>query len=266
MGFFDKPPRPPSVADNLKSNAVQAACTKITQETTEWAPGSGSNNVTFKTVKATIGTPVICSTDVLVKLTTPYSKFLIVSVTAASISNSIYFHLEKVSKQYASGVNAITPDGNEAWLSLLTSGRVVALKFDKPINEFYLDFDFAAGTSYAFTLLCYNNDFDFRPDFTINNFLATINSKDVTIGININATNQITVTNVDTLVIAANSARSAVLITNLGTQIVFLGNAGLTALTGHGLFPGASVTIPVVSAVHGIVANSTAKVSYLEIQ
>ena len=81
-------------------------------------------------------------------------------------------------------------------------------------------------------------------------------------------TNQVSVANTETLIVAANPTRRAVIITNLGTTAVYLGNStGVT--TGNGdLLPGivgASVTIPTTAAIYGIAATGSQSVSFLEI-
>lgn len=83
----------------------------------------------------------------------------------------------------------------------------------------------------------------------------------------INATGQVSVATTATLIIAANGVRQAVLITNThATATVFLGvGLGVTTATGHALTAGSSITLPVGSPVYGIVAASTATVTYVEV-
>jgi hypothetical protein len=81
----------------------------------------------------------------------------------------------------------------------------------------------------------------------------------------LNATGQVSVANTATLIIAAGT-RQGVVITNPSTTVtVFIGGSGVTTGNGQELLPGNSVTLPVVSAVYGIVASSTQTVSYLEV-
>jgi hypothetical protein len=81
------------------------------------------------------------------------------------------------------------------------------------------------------------------------------------------AENQIDITTAATLIIAANTERDSVVIKNLSTstQTVFLGHTNtVTALTGHALDPGEPITYETSSALYGIVATGTARVSYSE--
>lgn len=81
----------------------------------------------------------------------------------------------------------------------------------------------------------------------------------------LNATGQVSVGNTATLIIAAGT-RQGVLITNPSSSVtVFLGGRGVTTGNGQELLPGNSITLPVVSAVYGIVASSTQTVSYVEV-
>ena len=82
----------------------------------------------------------------------------------------------------------------------------------------------------------------------------------------LNATGQVSITNAATQIIAANSARSGVLITNPSTTVtVYVGLSGVTTSTGAILSPGASLTLPVTSAIYGIVATGSQTVSYVEV-
>lgn len=81
----------------------------------------------------------------------------------------------------------------------------------------------------------------------------------------LNATGQVSVGSTATLIIAANT-RQGVLITNpSATVTVFIGGAGVTTGNGQELLPLQSITLPVVSAVYGIVATGTQTVSYVEV-
>ncbi len=82
-------------------------------------------------------------------------------------------------------------------------------------------------------------------------------------------TNQVTVQSTSaTLIVAKNTGRKAVVITNLGTVAVYIGpNASVTTSNGQ-LLPGvvgASLSIPSTSAVWGIAASSTQAVSFLDV-
>ncbi len=81
----------------------------------------------------------------------------------------------------------------------------------------------------------------------------------------INATGQVSVGSSATQIIAANT-RQAVLITNPSTTVtVYIGGSGVTTGNGQELLPGTSITLPVVSAVYGIVATGSQTVSYVEV-
>jgi hypothetical protein len=83
----------------------------------------------------------------------------------------------------------------------------------------------------------------------------------------LNATGQVSVGASATLIIALNANRAGVIITNPSTTVtVFLGAAGVTISTGQELLPGNSITIPVTSAIYGVVAASTQTVSFMEIE
>lgn len=81
------------------------------------------------------------------------------------------------------------------------------------------------------------------------------------------ATNQVSVTNAATAIVAARAGRRAVMIINHGTTAVYIGGASVT--TANGLFltgtAGAAVSIPTTAAVYGIVSTGTQTVSYIEV-
>lgn len=84
-------------------------------------------------------------------------------------------------------------------------------------------------------------------------------------GGSLNATGQVTVANSATQIIAAGT-RQGVLITNPSASVtVFIGGSGVTTGNGQELLPLQSVSLPVVSAVYGIVSSSTQVVSYVEV-
>lgn len=87
----------------------------------------------------------------------------------------------------------------------------------------------------------------------------------VTTGGVLNATGQVSVASTATLIIAAGN-RQGVLITNPSSTVtVYIGGSGVTTGNGQELLPGNSITLPVVSAVYGIVATGTQVVSYVEV-
>jgi hypothetical protein len=81
-------------------------------------------------------------------------------------------------------------------------------------------------------------------------------------------TNQISVGAVATLIVAQNTGRKTVVITNLGTTAVYLGaNSGVTSSTGQ-ILPGvvgASISIPQTGPVWGITAGGSQSVSFLDV-
>lgn len=88
-----------------------------------------------------------------------------------------------------------------------------------------------------------------------------------TIGANNFASSQHLVTNTASLIVAARPGRIAVTIQQLGSTFVYLGmTAGVTTSTGIPLLgtPGASITLPVTSAIYGIVPAGTQNVSVAE--
>jgi hypothetical protein len=82
------------------------------------------------------------------------------------------------------------------------------------------------------------------------------------------AVNQVSVLATATLIVAQNTGRHAVLITNLGAIAIYIGpDATVTTTTGQ-LLPGvvgASISIPSKSAVYGISSGSTQAVSFLDV-
>jgi len=83
----------------------------------------------------------------------------------------------------------------------------------------------------------------------------------------LNATNQISVANTATLIIAANASRQGVLITNPSSSVtVYVGTASVTTSNGAILGPSQSIFLPMTSAFYGIISSSTQTVSYLEAQ
>lgn len=86
------------------------------------------------------------------------------------------------------------------------------------------------------------------------------------IGLGLNGTGQVSVGASSTQIIAANTARAGVLITNPSSTVtVYLGVTGVTTSTGAILGPNQSITLPVTSAIYGVVASSTQTVSYVEL-
>lgn len=81
----------------------------------------------------------------------------------------------------------------------------------------------------------------------------------------LNSTGQVSVGATATQIIAAGT-RQGVLITNPSTTVtVFIGGSGVTTANGQELLPVNSITVPVTSAVYGIVATGSQTVSFLEV-
>jgi hypothetical protein len=82
----------------------------------------------------------------------------------------------------------------------------------------------------------------------------------------INGTAQVSIGTGATQIIAANATRAGVLVSNPSSTVsVYLGGSGVTTSTGQILSPGNSITLPVSSAIYGVVATSTQTVSYVEL-
>lgn len=79
-------------------------------------------------------------------------------------------------------------------------------------------------------------------------------------------TNQVSVGSTSTLIIAANANRKRLVLINMGTTNVFLGNIGVTIGTGQLLLGIAGYVIPLyfTGAVYGIVGTGTQTIAYIE--
>lgn len=81
----------------------------------------------------------------------------------------------------------------------------------------------------------------------------------------LNGTGQVSIGSSATLILASN-LRQGLLITNpSATVTVYIGGSGVTISNGQALLPGCSITLPVVSAVYGVIATGTQSVSYTEV-
>lgn len=82
------------------------------------------------------------------------------------------------------------------------------------------------------------------------------------------STGQVSVAATATLIVNKNRGRKSVLITNLGTVDIYLGDsASVTTATGQ-LLPGtkgASISIPATSTVYGISSGAAQSVSFLDV-
>lgn len=79
-------------------------------------------------------------------------------------------------------------------------------------------------------------------------------------------TNQVSIGSTSTLIIAANANRKRLVLINMGTTNVFIGNTGVTIGTGQLLLGIAGYVIPLyfTGAVYGIVGTGTQTIAYLE--
>jgi hypothetical protein len=86
--------------------------------------------------------------------------------------------------------------------------------------------------------------------------------------LNLNSTAQVSVgSSTPTQVIGLNTSRAAVIVTNTSSSVaVYLGNASVTASTGHYLGPGNPISIPVTCPLFAITASGSAVVTFMEIE
>lgn len=79
-------------------------------------------------------------------------------------------------------------------------------------------------------------------------------------------TGQVSIASTSTLILAANSNRKRLVLINMGTTNVFVGNIGVTIGTGQLLLGIAGYVIPLyfTGAVYGIVGTGTQTIAYLE--
>lgn len=217
-------------------------------------------------------------------------------LSSPSADSHIYIHLMPLSK--TASASPLTTTGSDAWIPLQGGTRnFPAIRFDRPIDKFYISGDGGASASAPdFMLLC-SDDLDLEIGFgtgasvanplpisgtvSVSNFPATqpvsgtvavsnfpATQETVEQGAANGAVGQITVAATTTVVVAARATRRAVIVTQMATGTdVFLA-IGTAATTGGDLLPGvkgASITIPTNAAVNGIVATGTANVSFAEI-
>jgi hypothetical protein len=82
----------------------------------------------------------------------------------------------------------------------------------------------------------------------------------------ITATGQVTLSGSPSVILDVNIPASGVVIKNAGTVNVYIGNADVTASTGHLIEPHEAITVPVQAAVYGVTAGAAGLVTYLQIQ
>ncbi len=82
------------------------------------------------------------------------------------------------------------------------------------------------------------------------------------------ATNQVSVAATATLIVGQNRERHSVLITNLGTTAIYIGNSSAVTTSNGQFLPGvvgASISIPTAGPIYGISSGSAQSVSYLDV-
>lgn len=78
------------------------------------------------------------------------------------------------------------------------------------------------------------------------------------------ATGQAAPTGTAGTLVAARDTRNRLVLTNFGTQDVFVGPATVTTSNGHKIPPGASLTLYTTALVQGITSSGTGAVHYIE--
>lgn len=78
------------------------------------------------------------------------------------------------------------------------------------------------------------------------------------------ATGQAAPTGTAGTLVAARDTRNRLVLTNFGTQDVFVGPATVTTSNGHKIPPGASLTLYTTALVQGITSSGTGSVHYVE--
>jgi hypothetical protein len=81
----------------------------------------------------------------------------------------------------------------------------------------------------------------------------------------LNGTGQVSLGTSATLIIAAGTRQGVVITNPSSTVTIYVGGSGVTTSNGQIVPPLQSVTLPVVSAVYGVVVSSTQTVSYAEV-
>jgi hypothetical protein len=82
------------------------------------------------------------------------------------------------------------------------------------------------------------------------------------------STNQVSVGSTATLIVAQNHGRLSVLITNLGTTAIYIGDSPSVTTSNGQLLPGvvgASISLPVTCAIYGISSGAAQSVSFCDI-
>lgn len=160
-----------SVQDNIRQAVTQVRKKNTQKDDCGWQ-GQGANDLYYVTRSIPIGPGTTSVADYVVNLPKAYKKFMLVSISPTSLNNSLYFHLNPIGNQYTD--TGITPSGRETWFSMKVPSAsgdttyVQALKFAKPVNQFYLDvgYEDGAGSSpTVLTIMCWDEDFDFSPLF-----------------------------------------------------------------------------------------------------
>lgn len=78
------------------------------------------------------------------------------------------------------------------------------------------------------------------------------------------ATGQAAPTGTAGTLVAARDTRNRLVLTNFGTQDVFIGPATVTTSNGHKIPPGASLTLFTTALIQGITSSGTGAIHYVE--
>jgi len=91
--------------------------------------------------------------DILVQFKRPHKFICLVSIASFFAASDIFMHFSPLGYPVANGSNTITPTGGEPWIPLAnlvnSSGRAEGrwIKFNVPVQQFYIDADHKAGQS-----------------------------------------------------------------------------------------------------------------------
>lgn len=86
------------------------------------------------------------------------------------------------------------------------------------------------------------------------------------IGVGLHSYGQVAILTSATQIIAANTSRAALLVTNAGGATIYLGDASVTTSTGFPLASGSTIGVPQTSALYGVAAATGNTAGFLEFQ
>jgi len=81
----------------------------------------------------------------------------------------------------------------------------------------------------------------------------------------LNSTGQVSVGNSATLIIAAGTRQGVIVKNPSSSTTLYVGGSGVTTSNGQIVLPGEAITLPVTSAVYGVIASGSQTVSFLEV-